>query len=106
MSDVRCLGCGAMVPERGGPTHAYMLSAAGCWERYCSLEDWKAGLTGEQAIVTVQDLGTGSFGAAAARPYRDLGRAGVPRAGPLPGPLSDHGGRRNRGGGVGATLDD
>jgi len=33
-----------------------MISAAGCWEEYCSLEDWKAGLIGEQAIVTVQDL--------------------------------------------------
>ncbi len=53
---MRCPGCGAVVPERAGPTHAYMLSAAGCWERYCSLEDWKAGLTGERAIVTVQDL--------------------------------------------------
>ena len=56
MSDVRCLGCGAMVPESEGPTHPYMTSAAGCWEQYCSLEEWKAGLIGDQAIVTVQNL--------------------------------------------------
>lgn len=56
MSDVRCPGCGAVVPERNGPTHPYMLSAAGCWEQYCSLEAWKAGLIGEQAIATIQDL--------------------------------------------------
>jgi hypothetical protein len=36
--------------------HTYMLSAAGCWARYCSLEDWKAGLAGEQAIDIIQDL--------------------------------------------------
>jgi len=110
MRDAGCLGCGAMVPERDRSTHAYVVSAAGCWEQYCSLEDWKAGLIGEQAIVTVQDLvdshavqhatnsdrrnrhsvavhlmspcvgtGVGSLRAAAAHPYRDLGRAGVPR---------------------------
>ncbi len=53
---VRCLGCGAEVPEIVGPTHAYMLSAPGCWEQYCSLEDWKAGLAGSEGITTVQHL--------------------------------------------------
>jgi hypothetical protein len=56
MDNARCPGCGALVPQSDVPTHTYMHSAAGCWERYCSLEEWKAGLTGEQAIVTVQDL--------------------------------------------------
>lgn len=45
-----------MVPDGEGPTHAYMVSAAGCWEPYCSLEDWKSQLTGEEAIGIVQDL--------------------------------------------------
>jgi len=45
MIDVRCVGCGAMVPGGEGPIHPYMWSAAGCWERYCSLEEWK-GLKG------------------------------------------------------------
>jgi hypothetical protein len=45
-----------MVSKLDGPTHAYMLSATGCWERYGSLEDWKAGLGGDDGIDTVQDL--------------------------------------------------
>ncbi len=28
---IRCLGCGALVPDIEGPTHEYMLSAPGCW---------------------------------------------------------------------------
>jgi hypothetical protein len=28
---IRCLGCGAWVPDLDGPTHEYMLSAPGCW---------------------------------------------------------------------------
>jgi Family of unknown function (DUF5946) len=33
---IRCLGCGALVPESGGsgPSHAYMLAAPGCWALY------------------------------------------------------------------------
>jgi hypothetical protein len=45
-----------MVPGGDGPVHAYMLSAQGCWERYCSLEEWKCGLTGAASIGIVQDL--------------------------------------------------
>ncbi len=56
MVSVRCVGCGAIVPEVDGPTHAYMTAAPGCWARYCSLEDWKAILSGEDAIGVVQDL--------------------------------------------------
>lgn len=53
---VRCLGCGATVPDDVGPIHAYMTAAPGCWARYCSLEDWKASLSGEEAISVVCDL--------------------------------------------------
>lgn len=28
---IRCLGCGALVPDVDGSTHEYMLSAPGCW---------------------------------------------------------------------------
>lgn len=56
VAEVCCVGCGATVPGGEGPRHAYMLSAASSWERYCSLEDWKAGLVGEEAIGVVQDL--------------------------------------------------
>ncbi len=31
---VPCFSCGALVPEREGPTHAYMLSSPGCWAVY------------------------------------------------------------------------
>ena len=56
MVEVRCVGCKAMVPDSEGPSHPYMASAAGCWERYCSLEEWKGRLTGEGSIGVVQDL--------------------------------------------------
>lgn len=29
-----CFGCGALVPGISGPTHAYMLSAPGCWQLF------------------------------------------------------------------------
>ena len=45
-----------MVPGGDGPVHAYMSSAQGCWERYCSLEEWKSGLAGPASIGIVQDL--------------------------------------------------
>ena len=31
---IRCLGCGAPVPDIAGPTHEYMLSAPGCWATF------------------------------------------------------------------------
>jgi len=34
MDSVRCVGCHALFPEMGGPTHAYMESSAGCWAAY------------------------------------------------------------------------
>ena len=30
----RCFGCGGLFPAADGPTHAYMLSSAGCWAAY------------------------------------------------------------------------
>ncbi len=32
-----CFGCGALVADIDGPTHAYILSAPGCWQRYCEI---------------------------------------------------------------------
>jgi hypothetical protein len=31
---IRCLGCGALVPDIEGSTHEYMLSAPGCWSLF------------------------------------------------------------------------
>jgi Family of unknown function (DUF5946) len=31
---MQCCGCGADFADIAGPTHAYMLSSAGCWEAY------------------------------------------------------------------------
>ena len=31
---IRCLGCGALVPDSDGPTHEYMLAAPGCWSLF------------------------------------------------------------------------
>ena len=43
LSEVRC-GCGALVPEEAGPTHAYMRSAPGCWRMYTNLTaQWLGG---------------------------------------------------------------
>jgi len=30
-STTRCFSCGALVPDRDGPTHRYMLASPGCW---------------------------------------------------------------------------
>ncbi len=32
MKEVRCSGCGALVPDVSGPTHRYVPSAPGCWQ--------------------------------------------------------------------------
>jgi hypothetical protein len=47
VADVRCFGCSALVPDRHGPVHKYMLSAPGCWAMYGSVLAWCAdsGLT-------------------------------------------------------------
>src|SRR5580692_5527408 len=29
-----CIGCGALLPETGGPTHRYMTSSPACWAAY------------------------------------------------------------------------
>ena len=57
VSEVRCCGCGAIVPDVTGPVHAYMPSSPGCWALYCGLEDWKASLSvGHDAPTLVQHL--------------------------------------------------
>ena len=38
VSEIRCLGCDALVSEQAGPVHAYMLAAPGCWALYGSLQ--------------------------------------------------------------------
>jgi len=54
VSEIRCLGCGALVPELAGPVHAYMLAAPGCWALYGSLQQWKGALTGGDGLTTAQ----------------------------------------------------
>lgn len=34
---IRCIGCGGIVPDVAGPTHAYMLASPGCWQTYTEL---------------------------------------------------------------------
>ena len=34
---VRCVGCGAPVPDVDGPTHAYIGASPGCWQAYGEL---------------------------------------------------------------------
>jgi hypothetical protein len=41
MADVRCFGCGAVVPATDGPVHAYMRAAPGCWALYGSTLEWQ-----------------------------------------------------------------
>ena len=33
-ASIRCIGCGALVPDIVGPTHPYMESSPGCWQAY------------------------------------------------------------------------
>jgi hypothetical protein len=37
MPDVRCSGCGAVVPDTDGQVHVYMLAAPACWALYGSI---------------------------------------------------------------------
>ena len=34
IASIRCIGCGALVPDIIGPTHEYMESSPGCWHTY------------------------------------------------------------------------
>ncbi len=34
---VRCVGCGALVPDIDGPTHPYIGASPGCWQAYGEL---------------------------------------------------------------------
>ena len=40
MADIECFGCGAAVPLRDGPVHAYLHAAPGCWALYGSILEW------------------------------------------------------------------
>lgn len=37
-----CVGCGAMVPDPGGPTHRYIGASPGCWAAYGQLSEKEA----------------------------------------------------------------
>lgn len=54
--EARCEGCGALVPAVDGPQHPYIAAAPGCWATYCSLQDWTAALSADDAVTVVQDL--------------------------------------------------
>jgi hypothetical protein len=54
VGEVRCFGCGGLVPDTGGPVHGYMLAAPGCWSLYTGLEDWKTMLSGPRGIDAAQ----------------------------------------------------
>jgi hypothetical protein len=56
VGDVRCFGCGAVVPNVAGPVHAYMLAAPGCWALYGSLLAWRSSLSGAPGVATSQYL--------------------------------------------------
>jgi hypothetical protein len=52
----KCFACGADVAETNGPVHAYMPAAPGCWDLYCSLQDWKTSLAGDEGVNTSQQI--------------------------------------------------
>lgn len=56
MRVTECFGCGADVAQMDGPVHAYMPAVPGCWYLYCSLQDWKNSLVGDEGIDTVQQI--------------------------------------------------
>jgi hypothetical protein len=56
VSEVICLGCGALSPDTTGSVHAYMDASPGCWQMYCELQDWKNSLIGDNGITTAQHL--------------------------------------------------
>ena len=56
VSDVRCFGCGALVADVGGPVHAYMLAAPGCWAVYGALLEWRVSLVGPEGVTTSQQM--------------------------------------------------
>jgi hypothetical protein len=56
VTTTKCFGCGADVVELDGPVHAYMPTAPGCWYLYCSLQDWKNSLLGDEGMDTAQKV--------------------------------------------------
>lgn len=56
VSEVICLGCGALAPDTTGPVHWYMDASPGCWQLYCELQNWKNSLIDDDGITTTQHL--------------------------------------------------
>ncbi len=56
VGEVRCFGCSAQVSDLAGPTHAYMLSAPGCWALYGSVLAWRAGLAARGELTAAQRI--------------------------------------------------
>lgn len=56
MDEIRCFGCGALVPDQDGPTHKYMLSAPGCWALYGSVLVWRNALAAGGALTAAQRI--------------------------------------------------
>jgi len=82
VSEIRCLGCDALVSEQAGPVHAYMLAAPGCWALYGSLQQWKGALTGDDGLTTAQRAVARRRSGAAGQPLaaaRIAGGAPAPR---------------------------
>jgi Family of unknown function (DUF5946) len=52
MPEIVCFGCGAVVPATGGPTHAYMHAASGCWALYGAVLDWNYASNARQPEVS------------------------------------------------------
>jgi hypothetical protein len=70
VATARCFGCGAVVPAQVLAIHAYMLAAPGCWQLYCSLQDWKMSLPPDEAPTSVQQLVDGYATQHATNPER------------------------------------
>jgi hypothetical protein len=56
VSEVICLGCGALAPDTAGPVHRYMDASPGCWQLYSELQDWKNSLIDNDGITIAQHL--------------------------------------------------
>jgi len=55
-NEITCVGCGVQSPDTTGPVHAYIEASPGCWQMYCSLQDWKNSLDGDDGVTIAQHL--------------------------------------------------
>ena len=58
VGEVRCFGCGALVPDHSGPAHGYMLSSPGCWALYGSVLAWRNALPGGDGTMAQRIVDT------------------------------------------------